>query len=135
MPSSDERMPNGKLILLVDFDGCIHSYKSGWKGVDVIPDPPVPGVFEWLEATIIYFDVQIYSARSIEALGRAAMYNYITKHAGPNSTLAGRLRYPSQKPRAFLTIDDRCLQFNGNWSEPQFDPRTLLRFKSWYQKT
>ena len=36
-------------IICVDFDGVIHSYKSGWRGVAVIPDPPVPGAIEWLE--------------------------------------------------------------------------------------
>lgn len=30
----------GKPILCLDFDGVIHSYASGWKGADVIPDPP-----------------------------------------------------------------------------------------------
>jgi hypothetical protein len=30
-----------KPILCLDFDGVIHSYSSGWKGADVIPDPPV----------------------------------------------------------------------------------------------
>jgi len=28
-----------KPILCLDFDGVIHSYSSGWKGADVIPDP------------------------------------------------------------------------------------------------
>ena len=36
-------------IICVDFDGVIHSYTSGWKGIDVIPDDPVPGAIEWLE--------------------------------------------------------------------------------------
>ena len=37
-----------KPTLCVDFDGVIHSYISGWKGADVIPDPPVPGAIEAL---------------------------------------------------------------------------------------
>ncbi len=31
--------------LLIDFDGVVHSYISGWKGVGNIPDAPVEGIF------------------------------------------------------------------------------------------
>ena len=34
--------------ILLDFDGVIHSYTSGWKGAGVIPDPPVPGAIDFL---------------------------------------------------------------------------------------
>ena len=127
------RMPEGKLLLLVDFDGCIHSYCSGWQGIAIIPDPPVKGVFEWLEAALIYFDVCIYSARSSDPQGREAMYEYVRHHAGRDSTLAMRLKFVSEKPSCFLTIDDRCVRFDGNWSDPRFDPQELLRFVPWYQ--
>lgn len=34
----------------VDFDGVLHSYTSGGKGVDQIPDAPIAGAFDFLEA-------------------------------------------------------------------------------------
>ena len=30
----------------LDFDGVLHSYRSGWCGADVIPDPPIHGTRE-----------------------------------------------------------------------------------------
>lgn len=35
-----------KYTVVLDFDGVIHSYSSGWRGKTCIPDPPVPGIRE-----------------------------------------------------------------------------------------
>jgi hypothetical protein len=127
------RRPQGKLILLLDFDGCVHSYKSGWLGATVITDPPVPGVMGWLEVALLHFDVCIYSARSSTEEGRKAMYEYVRKHAGPKSSIPEKVRFVAEKPYCFITIDDRCVCFEGNWSSKRFDPENLLKFKSWYE--
>ena len=39
-------------ILCLDFDGVIHSFKSGWKGAGKIPDPPVEGAIEWIRSLL-----------------------------------------------------------------------------------
>ena len=41
-------MANKKTVVF-DFDGVIHSYTSGWKGIDVILDEPVKGIKEVIE--------------------------------------------------------------------------------------
>ena len=120
-----------KPILCVDFDACIHSYKSGWKGVDVIPDDPVPGVFMWLNAALRHFDVYVYSSRSSSVKGRDAMFEFIKKYGGD---IATKLKYVARKPRAHLYIDDRAMCFNGDWFDPRYNPEELLAFKPWYKQ-
>lgn len=140
-------MTRTKPILCVDFDGVIHSYTSGWKGADVIPDPPVPGALRWLWKATEWFDVHIYSSRTQQERGREAMQAWMLDHSRqefgdnhPMSEIRGDLepayQYPitfsHEKPAAFLTIDDRALCFEGDWSE--IDPADLLNFKPWNKR-
>lgn len=122
-----------KPILCLDFDGVIHSYTSGWKGADVIPDPPVPGAFDFIRRAQAHFRVAIYSSRSQQPGGLDAMKDYVAL----NSEIGFRdpitdLDWPLEKPPAMLTIDDRALCFTGNWSE--YDPAELLKFQPWNKR-
>lgn len=121
-------MAKKKPILLVDFDGVIHSYSSGWQGADIIPDPPVPGAEDFLWDALEHFHVNIYSSRTRQEGGVAAMVTWCSVHFDAN--LVMELRFPEQKPAAFLTIDDRCVCFSGTFPEP----RELLTFKPWNKK-
>lgn len=130
-----------KLTLCVDFDGVIHSYTSGWKGETVIPDPPVPGAIAWLWKATEFFDVQIYSSRSKSEGGRDAMRRYIAMYAAdelghdhPMAAATGDypIGFTAEKPSAFLTIDDRAVCFQGDWSA--LDPAELLKFKPWNKR-
>src|SRR5271156_1345745 len=66
-----------KPILCLDFDGVIHSYSSGWKGADVIPDPPVAGAMQFIRDALEHFRVAIFSSRSNQPGGLDAMKDYI----------------------------------------------------------
>lgn len=109
-------------ILCVDFDGVIHSYNSGWKGIGIISDPPVPGAMQWLVDMHMNpdYEVHIYSARSAEKAGIGAMKLYIEiclQEAGftnPGFVSKG-LIFATEKPKAYLTIDDRAICFRGTF--------------------
>lgn len=131
----------GNPIICVDFDGVIHSYKSGWQGVDIIPDEPVEGAIEWIiehlpvpEAVCAMAaeykgpEVQIYSSRSKSWRGRRAMKKWLIKHGLHSSYISdGILKFPTKKPAAFLTIDDRAICFSGTFPTKQ----EMLQFKPW----
>jgi len=136
--------PRTKPILCVDFDGVIHSYTSKWIDETTILDPPVPGALRWLWKAAEWFDVQIYSSRSKTEAGRAAMHRWLIRESrkefGPGhpmgATVSTMELYPitfaHEKPAAFLTIDDRAICFDGDWSD--LEPADLLGFKPWNKR-
>lgn len=103
-----------KRIILVDFDGVIHGYQSGWKGANVATDPPVPGAITFLKELLKHpdMDVCIYSSRSGQEGGIECMMRYLRKHGLTRGEVL-EVMFPTDKPPAFLTIDDRCFAFEG----------------------
>lgn len=132
-------------ILVLDFDGVIHSYKSGWVQPDFIPDPPVPGAFDSIYRALQDFDVQIFSSRSHQEGGIRAMRVWIEYWARKeldneepnyraNAVINGvawrKEAFPIEKPSAFVSIDDRAIQFDGFWPALEI----LKNFKPWNKK-
>lgn len=125
----------GKPILSLDFDGVCHSYTSPWVNSTTIPDPPVPGLYEFLKAASEHFIVQIYSTRSETRDGRIAMKEWVFNNApredwGEEWNYLDRLEFPSTKPKAFVGLDDRVLTFEGKWPELA----TLINWKPWNKR-
>lgn len=133
-----------KPILCLDFDGVLHSYASGWVAANFIPDPPVPGALEFLYSALDHFEICIFSSRSGQPGGIAAMRvwlrYWVTKELTPierankiiNQICSDKRSWPTTKPPAFLTIDARALTFDGNWNN--FKPELLLAFKPWNKR-
>lgn len=112
--------------VVFDFDGVVHSYKSGWKGVDIIPDPPVPGIAEAIAAVrAAGYRAVIVSTRSAYISGHNAIVDYLHH----NNIVVDSVE--SEKPPAVVYVDDRAICFDG-------DPTTLLNkiqsFKPWHQQ-
>lgn len=123
----------GKPILCLDFDGVIHSYESGWKGADIIPDPPVAGAADFIVAAQEHFAVSIYSSRSGQDGGIDAMKRYVHKiilDADYDGSCFDNIQWPTEKPPALITIDDRALCFDGTW--PRIDD--LRSFQPWNKR-
>lgn len=127
-----------KPILCLDFDGVIHSYTSGWQGADVIPDPPVKGALAFIAEATKHFRVAIFSSRSNQPGGIDAMREWLgswsedPEHGMPGDyeSIWALIEWPTEKPAAFVTIDDRALTFDGTW--PDFE--VLKAFLPWNKK-
>lgn len=126
-----------KPILCLDFDGVIHSYTSGWKGADMIPDPPVPGAMAFIYDATEHFRVCIFSSRSNQPGGLTAMREWLARclreYCGADILARDKLaeiEWPTEKPAALVTIDDRALTFDGTWP----DYETLKAFQPWNKR-
>jgi len=128
------KLSKPRKTILVDFDGVLHGYQSGWKGPDVIPDPPVPGAIEWLREMLAdsRFEIAIYSSRSLSHVGVDAMRDWLVRHgiSEVNRLSFPRLSFPLEKPAAHLTIDDRAICFDGRF--PTLDE--IDAFVPWHKK-
>lgn len=113
--------------VVFDFDGVIHSYTSGWKGYDKIPDPPVEGIKEAIdEIRSEGYEVVVCSTRCGNILGMSAVKKYLMDH---NIIVDNVVK---EKPPAIVYIDDRAICFDGE-SNKLLDK--IKRFEPWYKKS
>ena len=126
-----------KPILCLDFDGVIHKYTSKWTNAETISDDVTDGFFEWAEQAAQYFTLVIYSSRSKSTEAITAMQFWMYEQRKKWRSKGGTheiesplsFEFASEKPAAFLTIDDRAITFDGNWQK--LKPDDLLKFKPW----
>lgn len=127
-----------KPILCLDFDGVLHSYASGWKGADIIPDPPTEGAMRFLWDAAEHFRVAIFSSRSHQPGGIEAMRAWVERHfrehwVADRTTCEDKLaefEWPRERPAAFVSIDDRALTFSGVWPNVE----ALKEFRPWNKR-
>ena len=114
-----------KKTVVFDFDGVIHSYISGWKGAEIIPDPPVPGIRDSIECIRnAGYEVVVVSTRTSTEAGKHAVEACLNE----NGITVDRV--VSEKPPAIVYIDDRAICFDGNSADLLNKIKT---FKPWYK--
>lgn len=130
MDRSEENAVNRKRDSVVfDFDGVIHSYKSGWQGEAVIPDMPVPGIQKALkDISANGYEIVVVSTRCNSDAGIKAVNEYL-KRFGLAQYIS---RVCKEKPLAICYIDDRSICFDGN-SETLLEK--IKTFKSWIERS
>lgn len=97
--------------ICLDFDGVIHSYRSGWQGETVIPDPPMHGAKEAIRRLRERYRVVIHSARTSTDQGIEAVRLWLARHEIEVDDVC------QHKPPAHVYVDDRAIAFNGEWEE------------------
>ncbi len=113
-----------KPTVVFDFDGVIHSYKSGWKGETEIPDPPVPGIREAIaHIRMAGYNAVIVSTRCRTPEGMGAVRRWLQD----NEIEVDDVR--TEKPPAVCYIDDRAIRFDGH---PETLLEQIINFKPWY---
>ncbi len=98
-----------KPTVVFDFDGVIHSYKSGWQGAGEIPDPVVPGIAEAIEQLRgLGYKVVVVSTRCSCVEGLGAVRKYLRDNGIEVDDVM------AEKPPAICYIDDRAICFDGD---------------------
>ena len=116
-----------KQTIILDFDGVIHSYSSGWQGSpEIINDPPVDNVREAIQELRKDYRVVVLSSRSHQEGGIPAMKKWLKKY---NIEVDDVVR---NKVPATVYVDDRAINFDGVWDKHMID--RIKEFRPWTKK-
>lgn len=105
----------------LDFDGVLHSYRSGWCGAEVIPDPPIHGTKESVAFLRQQYRIVVLSSRCHTEAGRKAVTAWLEKHDIVVDEVC------EHKPPAHVYVDDRAVRFRGNWDDLVADIRSFRK--------
>lgn len=122
-----------KPTIAIDFDGVIHKYSRGWQEGRIY-DPVVPGFFEWAAEAQKDFKLVVHSSRSGTEFGADLIRTWLGAQLRGWQGPLIRVEVVGAKPPALVSIDDRCICFQGDWYAPELQPSALKTFKPWNAK-
>jgi hypothetical protein len=120
-----------KPVLAISFIGCVtENYAKDGRVAN--------GFFNWAVAAFQHFDLTIYAdsieSETMETFIRTFQIPWRHQKIAENHINAKdelSFTFVKGRPPAFLTIDNRCLTFTGQWNAPFLNPTELVEFKPW----
>lgn len=104
--------------IAIDFDGVIHDFSKGWHDGTCYGDP-LPGAIESLKDLSQKFNIIIFTAKAKPnrplvngKTGKQLVEDWLVKYGVRDCVK----EITSEKPRAWLYIDDKAYRFS-NWQD------------------
>jgi len=113
-------------IILLDFNGTIHRYSRGYQDKGAYYDPPAEGFGEWAEQAVKEFQVVIWPARAKTTIDLGRAKQWLRRHGLGGLDLKLTVSTPIGVK---CKIDDRALNFTGDWAD--FPMERLRAFRTW----
>ena len=112
-------MKTFKKTILIDLDGVLNTYTGGFDK-DYIP-PIKDGAKEFIEKISENFELKLFTTRNKILASKWLVENEIDNYFEDIT---------NTKDLAWLYIDDRCVNFNGDYSSLT---KQIENFKPWYK--
>ena len=107
-----------KKTILVDLDGVLNTYNGKYDEKKL--EPIADGAFEFIKKLSKDYKVVIFTTRNLLNVSKWIINNNLDKFV-ENVT---NIKIP-----AYLIIDDRCINFNGDFTKLN---KEIDNFKVWY---
>ena len=108
-----------KKTILIDLDGVLNTY-SGNFDKDLIP-PIREGAFEFLQNLSKDYQIKLFTTRNKLLASNWIIDNKLSDYIDDVT---------NTKELCYLYIDDRCINFNGNYDDLT---DKIINFKAWYK--
>ena len=108
-----------KKTILIDLDGVLNTYKGNFDK-DFIP-PVKEGALEFLHDLSKDYQIKLFTTRNKLLASKWIIDNNLSDYIDDVT---------NTKELCYLYIDDRCINFNGNYKDLT---NQIEQFKAWYK--